>query len=108
MSLEPCPEYFDLGPFRFECDGHTAHARENALRYHGGKLTHHATSPQEVGDVDVTFWTMVWDPDHPVTQGHKYLGSDGGWHLSECLLVAYTGTGYHCTCRDDSPDWDRG
>lgn len=59
----PCDEYIDIGPFRFECDGHLpGDAAQRARDYHGGKLTHHATSPQAVGDVDVTFWTMV-DPE---------------------------------------------
>jgi hypothetical protein len=58
---EACDEYFDIGPFRFECDGHLPGAAERARKYHGGKLTHHATSPEDVGDVNVTFWTMVSD-----------------------------------------------
>lgn len=57
--LEPCPEFFDIGPFRFECDGHIAGAHYIAKRYHGGKLAHHVTSRGDVGDVDVTFWTMT-------------------------------------------------
>lgn len=60
---EPCDEYIDIGPFRFECDGHLPGAVKRAREYHGSKLTHHATSPQMVGDVDVTFWTYVED-DH--------------------------------------------
>ena len=58
-----CDEYFDIGPFRFECDGHLPGAKYRAVKYHGGKLTHHSTSPGDVGDVDVTFWTMVADDD---------------------------------------------
>jgi hypothetical protein len=61
----------------------------------------------DVDQVDMTP-SPIWDPSNPVQQGNKYLGSDGGWHLSECLLVSHTTAGYHCTCRDDSPDWDRG
>ncbi len=59
----PCSEVFDIGPFRFECDGHIPGAERRAALYHGGKLTHHATSPQDVGDVDVTFWTWVGGRD---------------------------------------------
>lgn len=62
-QLEPCPETFDIGPFRFECDGHLPGVRERAIRYHDGKVTHISTSPQEVGDVDVTFWTNISDDD---------------------------------------------
>lgn len=60
---EPCTEYIDVGPFRFECGGHLAGARERAIRYHGGKIAHHALSPQDVGDVDVTFWTWAQPED---------------------------------------------
>jgi hypothetical protein len=56
---EACSEYIDIGPFRFECDGHLPGFERRALDYHDGKVTHHATSPQQVGDVDVTFWTWV-------------------------------------------------
>jgi hypothetical protein len=55
VTHEPCAEYFDIGPFRFECDGHLP----GTIKSHDGKLAHHATSPGAVGDVDVTFWTMV-------------------------------------------------
>lgn len=58
-ALEPCAEVFDIGPFRFECAGHLPRARERAVLYHDGKLTHQSTSRQDVGDVDVTFWTIV-------------------------------------------------
>ena len=56
---EACQEFVDIGPFRFECDGHLPGARRRAIEYHGGKLEHHATSPQDVGDVDVTFYSWV-------------------------------------------------
>lgn len=72
---ERCDEFIDVGPFRFECDGHVPGARRRAIELHGDKLTHHVTSPQCVGDVDVTFWTWVepetpWErrrlhPEHP-------------------------------------------
>lgn len=60
----PCAEYIDVGPFRFECDGHHEGYERNARKYHGGKVTHHATSPQQVGDVDVTFWTLLDGDPH--------------------------------------------
>ena len=60
---EDCAEYFDIGPFRFECDGHLPGAADRARLYHDGKLSHHATSPGDVGDVDVTFWTQVEGED---------------------------------------------
>ena len=55
----PCSEYIDIGPFRFECSGHLPGYERRARDYHGGKVTHYATSPQAVGDVDVTFWTRL-------------------------------------------------
>lgn len=57
----PCDAHIDIGPFRFECDGHDPGARERAVRHHGGQLTHQSSSPRQVGDVEVTFWTMVDD-----------------------------------------------
>lgn len=58
-----CDETFELGPFAFECDGHLDGANRRALEYHGGKLAHHASSPEDVGDVNVTFWTWVTSDD---------------------------------------------
>ena len=56
---EPCAEFIDIGPFRFECDGHLPGVVKRARKCHGGKISHHATSPGDVGDVDVTFWTLA-------------------------------------------------
>lgn len=58
-ELTPCSEYIDIGPFRFECDGHLDGHLRRARQWHGGKVVHRATSPQDVGDVDVTFWTWA-------------------------------------------------
>lgn len=69
---EDCAEYIDLGPFRFECDGHLPGVVERAVTYHDGKIAHHATSPQEVGDVDVTFWTQVDMNDWCVVAGTAF------------------------------------
>ena len=55
----PCSEYFDIGAFRFECDGHLPGVEQRAVEYHGGKVTHRASSPGHVGDVDVEWWTLV-------------------------------------------------
>lgn len=59
-NLHPCDETFDVGPFRFECIGH-AYAPDTlawvARHYHGGKIAHHSGSPEQVGDVNVTWWT---------------------------------------------------
>jgi hypothetical protein len=49
--------------------------------------------------------TVVWDPKHPVWREHKLLGSDLGYHLSECVLtILPVSEGFHCTCSDYSPD----
>lgn len=57
-GIVECSEYVDIGPFRFECGGHHRGHLERAVAYLGGKVTHYCSSPQEVGDVDVTFWTQ--------------------------------------------------
>lgn len=43
-----------------------------------------------------------WNPEKPVWRDNKVLGSDGRFHLSECLLVEHSGDDYHCTCEDYS------
>jgi hypothetical protein len=62
---EPCDAFIDIGPFRFECNGHLPGVTDRVRRYHDGKITHNALSPGDVGDVDVTFWTMLDDDDSP-------------------------------------------
>jgi len=54
-----CVETFDIGPFRFECRGHDGDYEYRAIRYHGGKVEHHSASSREVGDVELTWWTMA-------------------------------------------------
>lgn len=51
-SREPCDAFIDIGPFRFECVGHTGGPRARQ-----GKIMHVSGGPEEVGDVIVTFWT---------------------------------------------------
>lgn len=58
-GLNPCAETYTIGPYLFECDGHRDKYEYVASRYHDGKVTHNATSPQMVGDVDVTWWTQL-------------------------------------------------
>jgi len=50
---------------------------------------------------DLVRW---WNPEKPIRLRHKFLGSDGRFHLSECLLVEHSGEGYRCTCKDWYPD----
>lgn len=46
---------------------------------------------------------LLWSPERPIRNRHKLLGSDGFWHLSECLLVEHVGSDYRCTCLDWYP-----
>jgi hypothetical protein len=59
-----CPASFELGPFLFECAGHAhdqTHLHELSRKWRGGKIEHHSTSPGEIGDANLTFWTSVDD-----------------------------------------------
>lgn len=90
---DECGEFIDIGPFRFECNTQHVGSREALFAYHGGKQTHHALSPRDVGDVDVSFWSWVepltarerrhLHPDHPATERADTPASashNGGTH----------------------------
>lgn len=64
MSTVPCEEVIDIGPFRFECQGHEEVLERDAngkLVWQGRVLAphvHHSPrSPRHPGDVEVTWWT---------------------------------------------------
>ena len=63
MNVEPCSEYVDIGPFRFECRGHLPGEHRSARLYFNGRLRHDSPqSPREDGDVEVTWWTAALHP----------------------------------------------
>lgn len=62
-----CSEFFDIGPFRFECD---LNDRSHVLRRTSGfgesastVVEHRSSSPRMAGDCEVTWYTEVVDSD---------------------------------------------
>lgn len=63
-----CPEFMDVGPFRFECSGHVMELEDMAYiarrrQFRRGLITHTSWSPGQAGDCELIWYTEAPDGD---------------------------------------------